>query len=72
MKHTVKSITVAISFIGLIAAGTGTYTVNYDCTGSAVDNVGTPHNFVVADGGDEIRIILAIPGTVITGVAKRL
>lgn len=62
------------SFNGTIvpAVGTGTYTVNDDCTGSAVDNAGTPYSFVVADQGDEIRIMLGVPGTAISGVAKRL
>jgi hypothetical protein len=62
------------SFNGAIvpAMGTGTYTVNDDCTGAAVDSVGTPYSFVVADNGDEIRIMLGIPGTAISGVAKRL
>ena len=62
------------SFNGAIvpAAGTGTYTVNDDCTGTAVDSLGTPYSFVIADRGNEISIQLALPGTVVGGVAKRL
>jgi hypothetical protein len=54
------------------AVGTGTYSINDDCTGTGQDNNGTPYNFVVADDGNEIRILLAVPGTVVSGVAKRL
>jgi hypothetical protein len=62
------------SFNGVIvpAVGTGTYTVNDDCTGSATDTNGTPYQFVIADGGNEVRILLGVPNTVVTGVAKRL
>lgn len=54
------------------AVGTGTYTINDDCTGTGQDNNGTPYSFVVADDGNEVRILLAVPGTVVSGVAKRL
>lgn len=62
------------SFNGNIvpAVGTGTYTVNEDCTGSGADASGVPYHFVIADEGKEIRIILAVPNTVVTGIAKRL
>ncbi len=51
-------------------AGTGTYTVNPNCTGSitftdgGVVTQGT--DFVLDDGGDEIRMITISPGTVLT------
>jgi len=62
------------SFNGTIvpAVGGGTYTVNDDCTGTAVDNFGTPYSFVIADDGDEIRIMNVAPNAAITGVARRL
>lgn len=62
------------SFNGTLvpAVGAGTYTVNEDCTGSGMDTSGIPYHFVVADGGNEIRIILAVPNTVVSGVARRL
>ncbi len=64
----------AQSFNGTIVPlqATGTYNVNDDCTGTGTDVTGVPYSFVIADGGDEIRVMVVAPGTVITGVAKRL
>ena len=55
----------------------GTYHVNPDCTGTytvQVSPVGlTAHGFfVIADGGNELQIIVTDPGTVITCIARRL
>jgi len=55
---------------------TGTYTIEPDCTGSVTfsDNFGqTTHlDYVLADGGDEIRLIQTDQDTIITGTARRL
>jgi len=58
----------------------GTYTVNHDCTGSAVVNVyhgttlarTTNLNLVWDDNQKEIRAIFLTPGTAITIEAKRI
>ncbi|HJZ96574.1 MAG TPA: hypothetical protein VKE70_08700 [Candidatus Solibacter sp.] len=66
-----------VSLNGNIIPGTfkGTYTVNPDCTGTyTVENsLGlTVHAFfVIADGGNELQIVITDPGTVITCVARR-
>ena len=68
----------AESLNGNVSQGTftGTYTVNSDCTGTyTVQNpMGlTVHAFfVIADGGNELRIVITNPGTVINCVARRL
>ena len=59
-------------FIDPAAESTGTYTVNDDCTATAVDNIGTPYHIVIADGGNELYIMFSAPGLVITAVCKRL
>lgn len=46
----------------------GTYTVNEDCTGTAVFSRGGPADFVIVDRGRELHFIQTTPGTVITGV----
>jgi hypothetical protein len=52
-------------------AGTGTYTVNLDCTGS--QTVGTSHyDFVVTPDGSKITYISTDPGTVLTVISERL
>ena len=55
---------------------TGSYAVNPDCTGSGqfTDNFGlTVHlDFVVNDGGDEFQFIQTDPGTIFTGLAKKI
>ena len=56
--------------------GTGTYTVNPDCTGTYTVNVSplglTTHAFfMIADGGNELQIVITDPGTVITCIARR-
>ena len=55
---------------------TGTYSVNADCTGSAVftfENGATAHlDFVLIDGGNEALIIDSDAGTVESGGARRL
>jgi hypothetical protein len=50
----------------------GTYTVNSDCTGSAVTEVGGQFKFTIVNGGAEILYSLANPGVVATGIAKKL
>lgn len=54
----------------------GTYIVNPDCTGTytvQISPIGlTGHAFfVIADGGNELRILPTDPGSVITCVARR-
>ena len=54
----------------------GTYTVNPDCTGTYTVNVSplglTTHAFfMIADGGNELQIVITDPGTVITCIARR-
>ena len=58
-------------------ANTGTYTVNPDCTGTYAVQVSplgiTAHYFfVILDSGDEFKWICTDPGTVLTGVARKL
>jgi hypothetical protein len=55
----------------------GTYTVNPDCTGTYAVQVSplgiTAHYFfVILDSGDEFKWICTDPGTVLTGVARKL
>ena len=54
----------------------GTYIVNPDCTGTYTVEVSplglTTHAFfVIADGGNELQIVITDPGTVITCIARR-
>jgi hypothetical protein len=56
---------------------TGTYTVNSDCTGSSTvflvpPGVTSHVDFVVVNGGTEMRIIGTDPGEVTTGNFKKL
>jgi hypothetical protein len=51
--------------------GTGTYTVNRDCTGS--QTIGSSHyDFVVTPDGREVTYISTDPGTVITVTSVRM
>lgn len=54
----------------------GTYTVNADCTGSAVftfENGAVAHlDFVLVDGGSEALIIDSDDGTIESGAVKRI
>ena len=54
---------------------TGTYTVNPDCTGTYTvsDSFGDTFDgfFVIGDGGNELRIVITDPGTVINCVARK-
>ena len=64
-----------ISFNGSVSkgSGSGTYTVNRDCTGS--QNFGPEiahYDFVVNGGGREITYIQTDPGTVVTVTSTRL
>lgn len=70
-----------VSFNGLIADETfsGTYTVNDDCTGSAVVVVASPvaprtsHlNIVWINDGDDVRMVFTDAGTVLTVDGKRI
>ena len=56
--------------------GTGTYTVNPDCTGTYTVEIPplalTAHGFfVINDNGNEFQLIQTDPGTVVTGVVRR-
>jgi hypothetical protein len=55
---------------------TGSYAVNPNCTGSGqfTDNFGLTVrlDFVVSDGGDEFQFIQTDPGTIFTGLAKKI
>ena len=52
--------------------GTGTYTVNPDCTGTYMNQEGTIHAyFVIDNNGNELQIVITDPGTAITCVARR-
>jgi hypothetical protein len=54
---------------------TATYSVNPDCTGSAIlhhpDGTFEHINFVIVEGGSEIKFIVATPGTVFTGTVDK-
>jgi hypothetical protein len=52
--------------------GTGTYTVNADCTGTSTISTGRASNFVIVDNGNEIQAINAAPGTVLVTVLKKV
>jgi hypothetical protein len=60
---------------GIRTTVTETYTVNSDCTGSAVitqaDGSLTHIDFVIVDHGKEILTLPTDPGLVITGTAKK-
>ena len=58
------------------STGTGTYTVNSDCTGnytsvSSTGRTGTAF-FVIADNGNEIRILPTNPGASLTCIARKV
>jgi len=65
------------SLNGSVSPGveTGTYHVNPDCTGTYTvsDSFGDTFDayFVIGDGGNELRIVITDPGTVINCVARR-
>lgn len=50
---------------------TGTYTVDDNCSGTAILTGRAPYKFTIVDGGKEIIFMLDAPGTVVTGVAKK-
>lgn len=62
---------------GSVSPGTstGTYQVNPDCTGTYTvkDSSGDTFDafFVIADNGNELRIVITDPGTVITCIARK-
>lgn len=69
------------SFNGFIVdrVGSGSYTVNANCTGNATVTytVGQPgrqatFNFVLIDGGREVQLISTVAGAVVSGNAKSL
>ena len=49
-----------------------TYTVNSNCSGSAVLSSGVTQNFNISADGSEVDIIATTSGATITAVAKRL
>ncbi len=75
--HGNMSSTGTVSLNGNIvqATATGTYTVNADCTGNYTvqNSLGlTVHAFfVIADGGNELQVVITDPGTVISCVARK-
>jgi hypothetical protein len=62
------------SFNGTIlpANTAGIYSVNADCTGSVTFANGVSLNFVAVDNGKEIYFVQTLPGTVVSGTAKRI
>ena len=73
-KMTISGIS---SLNGSVSPGveTGTYHVNPDCTGTYTvrDSSGDTFDafFVISDGGNELRIVITDPGTVINCVARK-
>jgi hypothetical protein len=67
-------ISATVNFNGTVLKpppGTGTYTVNPDCTGS--QTVGSSHyDFVVTPDGSKVTYISTDPGGMITVVSERL
>ncbi|HEV2380733.1 MAG TPA: hypothetical protein VG206_13185 [Terriglobia bacterium] len=64
-----------VSQNGVISTGvpvSATYTVNSDCSGSAVLSSGVTQNFNIKQDGSDVDIISTSSGTTITAVAKRL
>ena len=65
------------SLNGSVSPGvaTGTYHVNPDCTGTYTvqDSFGNTFDafFVIGDGGNELRIVITDPGTVINCLARK-
>jgi hypothetical protein len=49
-----------------------TYTINSNCSGSAVLSSGVTQNFNISPDGSEVDIIATTSGATITAVAKRL
>jgi len=49
-----------------------TYTINSNCSGSAVLSSGVTQNFNISADGSEVDIIATTSGATITAVAKRL
>src|SRR5581483_1388902 len=62
------------SFAGRVTKRTftGTYTLNPDCTGSAVFTTGTGGDLVVDDNGNGFKLIINTQGTNITGIGRRI
>jgi hypothetical protein len=62
------------SFNGAIipSTSTGIFSVNPDCTGSVTFANGVSLNFVVVDNGKELYFIQTLPGTVVSGTAKKI
>jgi hypothetical protein len=73
-KMTISGIS---SLNGTVSPGveTGTYQVNSDCTGTYTvqDSSGDTFDafFVISDGGNQLRIVITDPGTVINCVARK-
>jgi hypothetical protein len=64
-----------VSENGVISTGvpvSATYTVNSDCSGSAVLSSGVTQNFTIKTDGSEVDIISTTAGTTLTAVAKRI
>jgi hypothetical protein len=62
------------SFAGRVTKRTftGTYTLNPDCTGSAVFTTGTGGDLVVDDNGNGFKLMINTQGTNITGIGRRI
>jgi len=75
--HGKMTISGVSSLNGSVGPGveTGTYHVNSDCTGTYTvsDTYGDTFDafFVISDGGNELKIVITDPGTVINCVARK-
>ncbi len=75
--HGKMTISGVSSVNGSVAPGveSGTYQVNPDCTGTykVQDDSGDTFDafFVIGDGGNDLRIVITDPGTVINCIARR-
>jgi hypothetical protein len=72
----VTKFTVSVGGLILRLEGSGTYTVNSDCTGTRVLNInggpqGIPFDFVIADNGKEVHELSAQQGDVALGRWKK-
>ena len=67
-----RAYTLSIGGLLIPINDSSTYTVNSDCTGSAIfSDVGETWNLVIVNGGREIKAMDATPGFVVAGVLTR-